>query len=80
MYFDLNVPVPTPALARAGAPQPAKKDKGKGKAPPADAGASFSPAQLAALEARIDLLVHRAPCPSRCQHTRALTGHQWDTR
>jgi ribonuclease P/MRP protein subunit RPP1 len=63
MYFDLNVPVPTPALARSNAPVPAKKEKGKGKGPPASSNiaATFSPAQIAALETRIDLLVHCMP-------------------
>ncbi|KAF7791175.1 hypothetical protein EIP86_002186 [Pleurotus ostreatoroseus] len=57
MYIDLNVPVPT--LATPNATQ-SKKQKGKqpqtqAQPPPA---VTFTPAQLAALEARIDLLVH----------------------
>lgn len=61
MYADLNVPVPVPAL-----PLPSsKKVKGKGKATDAPVEQApltitFTPAQLRAVETRIDLLVHRA--------------------
>lgn len=57
MYFDLNVVVPVPAVTRTIGGGDAKKGKGKA----AQAGtvpASFGPVQVAALEARIDLLVH----------------------
>lgn len=53
MYFDLNLPIPPPS----GSPQ-TKLNKGKGKQ--VQPLAIFTPAQLAAIEARIDLLVHRA--------------------
>ncbi|TFY56289.1 hypothetical protein EVG20_g8983 [Dentipellis fragilis] len=61
MYFDLNVPIPAPA---SGSTAPTTSKKGKGKqtqqqAAPASAPAViFSPAQITAIEARVDLLVH----------------------
>ncbi|PIL37048.1 hypothetical protein GSI_00740 [Ganoderma sinense ZZ0214-1] len=56
MFADLNVPVPT--LSRQQASQAASSKKGKAKqdqnAPPL----AFTPAQVVAIESRIDLLVH----------------------
>lgn len=54
MYFDLNVPAPN---SNAGPTQNALK-KGKGKQPQATSEVSFSPTQISALEARLDLLTH----------------------
>jgi len=59
MYFDLNVPIPLPSGASLAGTQ---SNKGKGKQVHS---ALFAPAQLAAIEARIDLLVH---CPSLPSH------------
>lgn len=57
MYIDLNVPVPTITDA---IPVQSKKSKGKQSQPPQkqQAAVSFTPAQLTAIEARIDLLVY----------------------
>ncbi|GJF00002.1 PHP domain-like protein [Phanerochaete sordida] len=57
MYIDLNVPVPVVADA---APVQSKKNKGKQAQQPQkeQPAVSFTPAQLAAIEARIDLLVY----------------------
>lgn len=52
MYFDLNVPISLSSGTQS--------NKGKGKQ-----SILFNPAQLAAIEARIDLLVH---CPSLSTH------------
>ena len=52
MYFDLNLPIPLPSGTQS--------NKGKGKQ-----STLFNPAQLASIEARIDLLVH---CPSLPTH------------
>jgi ribonuclease P/MRP protein subunit RPP1 len=49
MYFDLNIPLPQPLA------HPSSK-KGKGKQDDA-----FSSAQVEAIEAHIDLLVHCTP-------------------
>jgi ribonuclease P/MRP protein subunit RPP1 len=58
MYFDLNVPIPLPSgISLAGT----QSNKGKAKQVQSSHSALFTPAQLAAIEARIDLLVH---CPS----------------
>ncbi|KAA1477950.1 PHP domain-like protein [Dentipellis sp. KUC8613] len=62
MYFDLNVPIPAPASGSA-APSTSKKGKGKQaqqqQAAPTPAPAViFSPAQITAIEARVDMLVH----------------------
>jgi ribonuclease P/MRP protein subunit RPP1 len=54
MYFDLNVPIPLPSASLAGT-QP---NKGKGKQVQSSLSTLFTPAQLAAIETRIDLLVH----------------------
>ncbi|KAF8503221.1 PHP domain-like protein [Hysterangium stoloniferum] len=63
MFFDLNVPLPVPALISSITHQ-SKKGKGKQK-PDEPSTASdtvtqclFSSSQLAAIEARIDILVH----------------------
>ena len=63
MYIDLNVPVP--AIVDA-APSQSKKTKGKQpqQAQPQKSAVSFTPAQLSAIEARIDLLVY---CTSASQ-------------
>ena len=56
MYFDLNVPIPQPTQFTA----QAQTKKGKGKQPSAStstAGSLFTPAQITALETRLDLLV-----------------------
>lgn len=52
MYIDLNVPAPQVHSQQSHS----KKGKGKQNAPPPKV--NFAPAQLAALENRIDLLVH----------------------
>ncbi|VDB92369.1 unnamed protein product [Peniophora sp. CBMAI 1063] len=59
MYFDLNVPVPVPASIASSSGQASKKGKGKQQqnAGPAPV-VAFSPAQITAIEARVDLLVH----------------------
>ncbi|KAF9233625.1 RNase P subunit p30-domain-containing protein, partial [Melanogaster broomeanus] len=53
MYFDLNVPV----FAYEG-PGVLQSKKSKGKQPKAQVSVVFTPAQIAAIEARVDLLVH----------------------
>lgn len=55
MYFDLNVPIPQPSGSSV-----AQSNKGKGKQAQPSTSLLFTPAQLAAIEARVDLLVHRA--------------------
>jgi ribonuclease P/MRP protein subunit RPP1 len=60
MYFDLNVPIPLPSTSLAG-----QSNKGKGKQVQSSNSTLFTPAQLTAIEARIDLLVH---CPSVPSH------------
>ncbi|KAI0082352.1 PHP domain-like protein [Panus rudis PR-1116 ss-1] len=56
MYIDLNVPVPVVQT------QAIKKDKGKGKQlrqqSQSSPGVTFTPAQISAIESRIDLLIH----------------------
>jgi ribonuclease P/MRP protein subunit RPP1 len=70
MFFDLNVLLPTPTALILSSDQSHKKGKQKqkkappdGQSTPADSPAPpalvFSPAQVAAIEARIDLLVQR---------------------
>ncbi|KAJ7239768.1 PHP domain-like protein, partial [Mycena haematopus] len=54
MFFDLNVPVHHPQ--QFSAQNASKKNKGKQTQQPVDA--SYSPAQLGAIDARLDLLVH----------------------
>ena len=56
MYIDLNVPVPVLA---DGPPVQSKKGKGKQPQQPQKSAVSFTPAQLSAIEARIDLLIYR---------------------
>ncbi len=61
MFIDLNVPVPT--VTFQGTAQP-KKAKGKQTQHQQQLPAiSFTPAQLNAIEARIDLLIHCQSCP-----------------
>lgn len=60
MFFDLNVPAPTIYHQPPGGQGSSKK--GKAKQPPAAPAVAYSAAQLAALDARVDLLVH---CQSR---------------
>lgn len=58
MYFDLYVPIDPPAIANQ--PQNAsKKGKGKQNAQQTVPSVTYTSAQLASVEARIDLLVHR---------------------
>lgn len=54
MYFDLNVPV----VAHQGHGTALQSKKNKGKQPQATSTVVFTPAQVTAIEARIDLLVH----------------------
>jgi hypothetical protein len=49
MFFDLNIPVPSLG-------HPALSKKGQGKSPQQTS--SFNTAQLGAIEARVDLLIH----------------------
>ncbi|KAH9960612.1 RNase P subunit p30-domain-containing protein [Russula dissimulans] len=53
MYFDLNVPIPLPPGVSG-----TQSNKGKGKQAQPSHLVQFTPAQLAAIETRIDLLVH----------------------
>ena len=55
MFADLNVPVPT--LTKQQLSQAASK-KGKGKQEQSGPAPAFTPAQVASIESRIDLLVH----------------------
>jgi ribonuclease P/MRP protein subunit RPP1 len=57
MFFDLNVPVHHPQAQQSSAQNQSKKNKGKQPQQPTDV--SYSPAQIGAIEARLDLLVHR---------------------
>ena len=54
MYFDLNVPIPQPSASSV-----AQSNKGKGKKVQSSTSQQFTSAQLIAIEARVDLLVHR---------------------
>ncbi|KAJ7631669.1 PHP domain-like protein [Mycena polygramma] len=54
MFFDLNLPVHHPQASSA--QNTSKKNKGKQPQQPVDV--SYSPAQIGAIEARLDLLVH----------------------
>ncbi|KAF7340941.1 hypothetical protein MSAN_02079200 [Mycena sanguinolenta] len=56
MFFDLNVPVHHPQ--QSSAQNASKKSKGKQSQQTADVLVSYSSAQLAAIDARLDLLVH----------------------
>jgi hypothetical protein len=61
MYFDLNISVPPP-LAVVNYQQQNKKGKQKlvqGQSTEPPNGSWFSPAQIAAIESRIEILVHR---------------------
>ncbi|TFY76300.1 hypothetical protein EWM64_g7714 [Hericium alpestre] len=58
MYFDLNVPIPPPA---SGSSSQSVSKKGKGKQQQQQGSTfsvAFSPAQITAIEARVDILVH----------------------
>ena len=63
MFFDLNIPIP--ALQPPGISATASQQKkGKAVAKQTDANArqletSFSPVQVAAIENRVELLIHR---------------------
>jgi ribonuclease P/MRP protein subunit RPP1 len=65
MYFDLNVPIPQPSANPV-----AQTNKGKGKQFQPHTSPLFTPAQLAAIQTRLDLLVHRASFPA---YTTSLT-------
>jgi ribonuclease P/MRP protein subunit RPP1 len=54
MYFDLNVPVPT----RAQLLGQSQSKKGKGKQPQQSNVVVYTAAQIAVIEARVDLLLH----------------------
>ncbi|KAJ7146436.1 PHP domain-like protein [Mycena epipterygia] len=54
MFFDLNVPVYHPH--QSSGQNSSKKNKGKQPQQPIDV--TYSPAQIAAIEARVDLLIH----------------------
>lgn len=60
MFFDLNLPIPSSSQALVGQSQ---SKKGKGKQPISGSPVTFSPSQINALEARIDLLVRCEFCP-----------------
>lgn len=55
MFFDLNIPVP---VVSSNAPTQSKKGKGKQQQSQVVTTVTFSPGQISALEARLDLLVH----------------------
>lgn len=54
MFFDLNVPVHHPQFSAQNSSK-----KSKGKQPQQILDVSYSPAQIGAIDARLDLLVHR---------------------
>ncbi|KAF7302362.1 PHP domain-like protein [Mycena chlorophos] len=56
MFFDLNVPVHHPQSQAAVSAASSKKGKGKQQQAPIDV--VYSPGQIAAIEARVDVLVH----------------------
>ena len=61
MFFDLNVPVPTLQPLGTSATVPQSK-KGKAVAKQTNVqqpGLSFAPVQIAAIESRVELLIHR---------------------
>jgi ribonuclease P/MRP protein subunit RPP1 len=58
MFIDLNIPTPTIPIHASAAP---KKQKGKGSQQPLQAqipAVTFTPAQLTAIESRLDVLEH----------------------
>ena len=61
MYFDLNFLVPPPSKTTG--PAHAQSNKGKGKQVQHPQPTLYSQAQIEAIEARIDLLVHCAHSP-----------------
>lgn len=61
MYFDLNISIPPPP-AVINYQQQNKKGKqksGQGQTIEPPSGSWFAPAQIAAIEARVEILVHR---------------------
>lgn len=61
MFFDLNILLPTPAAVNYSSGQSHKKGKQKQQQPTDNVSKPlFSSLQVAAIEARIDILVHRA--------------------
>jgi len=68
MYFDLNVPIPQPSANPV-----AQTNKGKGKQSQPSTSPLFTPAQLAAIQTRLDLLVHRESFPSLHSYHTSLT-------
>ncbi|KAI0300084.1 RNase P subunit p30-domain-containing protein [Multifurca ochricompacta] len=58
MYFDLNVPIPPPSASSSSGLIQAHSSKGKRKQIQPSHSVLFTPAQLAVIETRIDLLVH----------------------
>jgi len=82
MFLDLNVPIPNlqPSGSTAVAPQSKKGKAAAKQTHPQQPEPSFSPAQIAAIENRVELLIHR---PSLlCRVSLALTSMnvQLDTR
>lgn len=66
MYFDLNIPVPPPP-AVVNHQQQNKKGKqksGQGQITEPPSGSWFAPAQIAAIEARVEILVYRTDAAS----------------
>ncbi|KAL6303612.1 RNase P subunit p30-domain-containing protein [Sparassis latifolia] len=57
MFIDLNIPIPSVTSRQPSGPQ-AQSKKGKGKQQASVQTAVFTPAQISAIEARVDLLVH----------------------
>ena len=75
MFADLNVPVPT--LSKQQLSQAAsKKGKGKQDASANAPAAAFTPAQVAAIESRVDMLVHCQLC-ALLQCRKALLTAVW---
>ena len=66
MYFDLNISIPPPP-AVVNYQQQNKKGKqkpGRGQTTEPPNGSWFAPAQIAAIEARVEILVHRTDATS----------------
>jgi hypothetical protein len=60
MYFDLNIPVPPPpAVVTYHQNKKGKQKPGQAQPIEPPNGSWFSPAQIAAIEARVEILVHR---------------------
>jgi ribonuclease P/MRP protein subunit RPP1 len=62
MYFELNVPITSPISQQLAPPQTSKKGKGKQPVVTNTVDVVYSPAQLAKIETRLDVLV-------RCTYT-----------